>query len=161
MKEFDLVKLRDDYLQRDTNNLAMAEMGIVLKAGGEKLQVLFFNAYNKGDYAVVDLDSDDVFLVQEKAPEGFQSLVRSFYNKIDFSKSSLNGIKFEEFCVVELVEENPRYEKYGLKKGDRGVVALDFATKDEVLVDFSGVKGLKNSKDGLVSVVLRDLQKVE
>lgn len=162
VKEFDLVKLKSSFLKNDTNNLDMAEMGVVLKLDVDnKLQVLFFNSYNKGDYAVASVSSEDVLLVEEKSSEEFKSLVCSFYDKIDYSKTSLVGIKFEDVCEVELVNDRPKYKKFGLKKGDRGFVAIDYAVKNEVLVDFSGNAGLEGENMGLVSVLLNDLQKVK
>lgn len=161
MKKYDLVKLSDEFLRKDKNNLNMADVGVVLKENGENLQVMFFNSYNKGDYAVVRLLKRDVLPFEEKPSEEFKKLVDKFSREIDYQKTSLNGVGFEEYSIVELIVSKPRYEKFGLKKGDKGVVAIDFAVKNEVLVDFSGLESVDKTNMGLVSISLDDLKKAE
>lgn len=57
--------------------------------------------------------------------------------------------------------EDEKYSKFGIHKGERGVVAIDSADDGSILVDFTGVDENGNFYGDCVSVKLEDLKFVE
>ena len=63
---------------------------------------------------------------------------------------------------LKVSDENDKYKekysKYGIHKGDRGIIASNKATKNKILVDFG-----KEAEDfdGFISVDFEDVKKVE
>ena len=74
MKKSDLVKLKNDNYK--SHNLTKDMHGIVIKTNYDNADVLFFNPYNVGDYAVVNIKNEDL----ESEKENFRrNLKRNCY----------------------------------------------------------------------------------
>ena len=72
------------------------------------------------------------------------------------NKTNFKAIPFNECDEVELIVEKEKYIKFGIRKGDKGIIASNKATKNKILVDFG-----KETEDfdGFVSVNLEDIKK--
>lgn len=163
MKKYDIVKLKKLKREYESRNLYMAKEGEVLSVSGDMAEVLFFNEYNRGDYAVVTIPCVDLEVVRVEHSRKYLELTDAVYNEINKEKhQSLNSKKFDEVDCVEVVVDSPKYSRYGILRGMRGIVASDYAIKGEVLVDFGEAsKKLFDESMGLLSVNLEDLKKVE
>ncbi len=143
MKENDivtLINLKKEYKER---NLYLNCNGVILKIlPHDKLQVIFFNDKNVGDYAVVVVDVIDVKKQDMKLPLNF---IKELKNSKKVSEEKIvKKLMFKDFNLkecdrVELLVENEKYSKFGVHKGDVGYVALDYAVSNSVLVDFSRI----------------------
>ena len=162
MKENDIVKLinfKEKYRKR---NLYEKVNGVILKSLPlNKSLVLFLNDKIIGDYAVVEIDNIDLKLEDVKLPIDFiQELKKSDKLKEEklYEKQEFKVLNLAECDVVELLIEDEKYSKFGIHKGDVGVVAIDYATNDSILVDFSRVD--KNGKyyGDCISVKIQDLK---
>ena len=84
---------------------------------------MFFNLQNIGDYAVVNVNIEDLLLEKEKIPKDMQDEILLKINKIlSSSKNYLETIKINNYDMVELLIEEDRYAKFGIHKGDRSCV---------------------------------------
>lgn len=157
-----LINLKKDYKNR---NLYANVNGVVLKVlPYEKLQVLFLNDRIVGDYAVVIVDIEDVKKLDIKLPLDF---VKELKTSNKLSEKNINGkhefeeLKFSECDLVELLVEDEKYSKFGVHKGDTGVIAIDYAVQNYVLVDFSGIDEQGEYYGDCISVKIDDLKVVE
>ena len=78
-------------------------------------------------------------------------------NVILHNKTNFNEIPFQECDQVELIVKKERYAKFGLQKGDIGIVASNKAKKNKILVDFGNQT---EQFDGFVLVDFEDIKKV-
>lgn len=157
---YKVVKLKDYKTKYKNQGLTQNNVGILLSQKEEYFQVLFFNARNEGDYLVSLVDKNDVEYIEEDLQESitveFDRYVKNNLEKIQ-NKQNFIMNPFNECDFVELIVEKEQYKKLGLKKGDRGVIALNKATKDKVLVEFD----IETDKtDGFVLVNFEDVKKV-
>ena len=125
------------------------------------IKLLFLNDKIIGDYAVVEIDNIDLKLEDVKLPIDFiQELKKSDKLKEEklYEKQEFKVLNLAECDVVELLVEDEKYSKFGIHKGDVGVVAIDYATNDSIWVDFSRVD--KNGKyyGDCISVKIQDLK---
>lgn len=74
------------------------------------------------------------------------------------NKTNFKAIPFNECDEVELIVEKEKYIKFGIRKGDKVIIASNKATKNKILVDFG-----KETEDfdGFVSVDFEDIKKIE
>ena len=78
MKNLDLVELKNDRPYK-SHNLIKDMHGIVVNVNFDNADVLFFNPYNVGDYAIVNVKTMDLYLDKEKLPLTSTHLCHSCY----------------------------------------------------------------------------------
>lgn len=165
MKENDivrLIKLNNDFIGK---NLYDNIHGIILKTlPNDKFLVIFFNDKLIGDYAVVEVNKSDIEKENIELPLEIIEMLRNS-GKISeeelLKKQSLEKLVFDECDLVELLVEKEAYSQLGIHKGDTGVIALDYAVNDEILVDFSGVDDDGNYYGDCISVNIHDLKLIK
>lgn len=161
MKKLDLVKLINEKPYKE-NNLKKDIHGIVISENLDKIDVLFFNPQNVGDYAIVNVSACDLSIDKEKLPNEVQKEIFLNLNKIlKKSKSKLEPVKINNYDMVELLVEEDRYAKFGIHKGDRGCVMDNYAVQNYIEVDFSGIDENGNYYGDCISVKIDDLKVIE
>ena len=152
MKKFDIIKLTDATNYKN-HNLKEGTFGIVLNIENKKIETMFFNPQNKGDYMVLKIKSSEVDLV-EHLDENFLKK----YN-IDFEKLTKNAKNFflpqeiKLFDRVKLVCDKEKCKKYGIDRGEIGIVIDDHAIMNNVEVDFV-------NHESTIGVNINDLEKI-
>ena len=153
-----LKKINDEYKKL---GLHEENPGIVLNENHDKSDVMFCNDFNQGDYLVLTVNNSDLEFTNMFLPENlvadFENFIHRSQNEI-FLKTHFKEIPFNECDYVELIVEKEKYAKYGLHKGDRGVVASDKAIKNSVLVDFENAS---DDFDGFCSIDYKDIIKIK
>ena len=161
MKKFDLISLKNEIPYKEYN-LQQDMHGIVLECDANKLDVLFFNPKNQGDYIIVKINKNDVAIEKEKLPE---NIIKELTAKLDSLKSKAKNkfdyIEFKSYDVVELLVEDEKYTRYGIHKGARGCVMDDNAVQDYIEVDFSGIDEYGNYYGDCISVKINDLKVIK
>ena len=152
-----LKNLKEDYKKIGLDN---GSLGLLLNEKKSKCSIMFFNNDNQGDYLVLvvnraDLDITDMVLPNNLCSE-LEEYIENNANKIA-SKTNFKELPFKECDYVELIVEKENYSKYGLRKGDRGIIASNKATKNKIVVDFGNTT---EDFDGFVSVDFNDIKKV-
>lgn len=122
---------------------------------------MFFNNVNQGDYLVIVMNKTDLIITDMFLPNNLcVELEKYIENNADkiASKTNFEEIPFKECDEVELLVEKEKYSKYGIHKGDKGIISSNKATKCKILVDFG-----KETEDfdGFISVDFDDIKKVE
>lgn len=159
--KYKIVKLKNLKEEYKKLGLSKDSLGLLLNEKNSQCLIMFFNAVNQGDYLILlvkkqDLEISDMVLPNNLSTE-LEEYIENNADKIA-SKSKFEEIPFKECEYIELIVEKEKYSKYGLSKGDRGVIASNKATKNKILVDFG--KETENF-DGLISVGFDDIKKVE
>ena len=160
MKKFDLIKLINATPYTEYN-LIQDEHGIVIETHDDFLDVLFFNPQNTGEYTIVNIKSEDISVDKEKLPDEIKSELLSAMDKL-ISKASnkLTPLEVKAYDRVELLVEDNKYSKFGIHKGDIGIVVSDTAVQNEIEVDFPTIKD--ENYDGLsISVNIKDLKVIK
>ena len=165
MKENDIVTLKKTRVQYENSGLYQNVNGIVLKKlPYNKCLVLFLNDKIAGDWAVVEVDDCDLKKENVDLPMAFIKELRNS-NKLNdndiIKKCKFRSLEFKECDYVELLVEDEKYSKFGIHKGERGVIAIDSAVDNSILVDFSGVDANGNFYGDCIAVKLEDLKLVE
>lgn len=158
MKKLNLVKLVNEkpYIK---NNLQKDMHGIVIALNIDNADVMFFNAQNVGNYAIVNVKLSDIVFDKEKLPAKMTEEILSNINKLTArSKSYLEPIDINEYETVELLVEDDKYTKFGVHKGNRGCVMDNKAVQNHILVDFSGIDDNGNYYGDCISVKIEDLK---
>ena len=164
MKENDIILLNSTDNKYISKNLYQGAKGIVLKVHAyNKLLVLFFNDKIVGDYAVVEVEKTDVQKENFELPLAMftQYKTSKLLNDPQFyKKTTFNKLEFKECDFVELVNDDDSYSKYGIYKGETGVIAADHAVGDFILVDFTGVDRRGNVYGDCICVKIKDLKHI-
>ncbi len=161
MKKLDLVKLVNEkpYMK---NNLQKDMHGIVVSEDFNEIVVLFFNPQNIGDYAVVNIRTEDIVVEKEKLPNDMQKELLSKLDQIlSKAKNYIEPITINNYDMVELLVEEDKYTKFGIHKGDRGCVMDNKAVQNYIEVDFSGVDKDGNFYGDCISVKIVDLKVIK
>ena len=153
-----LKNLKDEYKKL---GLSKDSLGLLLNEKNSQCIIMFFNNVNQGDYLVHVMSETDLIITDMVLPNNLCSELEEYIeNNADkiASKTNFEDIPFNECDYVELIVEKEKYSKYGLHKGDRGIIASNKATKNKILVDFG-----KEAEDfdGFISVDFEDVKKVE
>ena len=153
-----LKNLKEDYKKIGLDN---SSLGLLLNEKNSQCLIMFFNNDNQGDYLVLVMSKADLEITDMVLPNNLCSELEEYIeNNADkiASKTNFEELPFNECDYVELIVEKEKYSKYGLRKGDRGIIASNKATKNKILVDFG-----KEAEDfdGFVSVDFEDVKKVE
>lgn len=159
--KYKIVKLKNLKEEYKKLGLSKDSLGLLLNEKNSQCLIMFFNAVNQGDYLILlvkkqDLEISDMVLPNNLSTE-LEEYIENNADKIT-SKIKFEEIPFKECEYIELIVEKEKYSKYGLSKGDRGVIASNKATKNKILVDFG-----KETEDfdGFISVGFDDIKKVE
>ena len=160
MKENKIVKLVNITNDYQKLNLYDNVYGIVLKYYQDYSLVLFLNGKILGDYAVVKTFNSDIqFCDDLSLPNELILELRNEMNKkINLQKGTFKNLEFSEYDLVELLVEDEKYSKYGVHKGDRGVVAIDYSISNTLLVDFTDVLPTGEFYGDCISVDINDLK---
>ena len=153
-----LKNLKEEYVKL---GLSKDSLGLLLNENNSQCLIMFFNNVNQGDYLMLVMSETDLIITDMVLPNNLCSELEEYIeNNADkiASKTNFEDIPFNECDYVELIVEKEKYSKYGLRKGDRGIIASNKATKNKILVDFG-----KEAEDfdGFVSVDFEDVKKVE
>lgn len=159
MNKFDLIKIVNEkpYMKY---NLCKDMHGVVLNTFNESVNVLFFNPNNIGDFAIVkDIALRDIEIEQEELTKEMKKELEANVDKIiKNANSKIEPIKINEYDMVELLVESDKYTKFGIHKGETGIIATDYAVDDYVLVDFSGIDKNGEYYGDCISVNMKDLK---
>lgn len=162
MKKFDLVELINEkpYAQY---NLEKSMHGIVVDIlSSSRYNVVFFNPRNIGDYIIVAINADDIILDKEKLPANIKNeLICNLKEIMRNANNSFEDIKIKPYSGVELAVENSKYSKFGLHKGDIGIVVDSFAVRNNIEVDFSGIDDNGEYYGDCIGVDIDDLKIIE
>ena len=153
-----LKNLKEEYVKL---GLSKDSLGLLLNEKNSQCLIMFFNNVNQGDYLVLVMSKADLEITDMVLPNTLCSELEEYIeNNADkiASKTNFEELPFNECDYVELIVEKEKYSKYGLQKGDRGIIASNKATKNKILVDFGNVT---EEFDGFVSVDFEDVKKVE
>ena len=152
-----LKNLKEEYKKIGLDN---GSLGLLLNEKNSQCLTMFFNNFNQGDYLVLVMNKEDLTITDMILPNKLcvelEEYIENNANKIA-EKTKFEEIPFNECNQVELIVDKEKYSKYGLHKGDRGIVASNKVTKNKILVDFG-----KETEDfdGFISVDFEDLRKV-
>ena len=153
-----LKNLKEEYKKVGLDN---GSLGLLLNEKNSQCLIMFFNNNNQGDYLISFINKEHLEITDMVLPEKLSSELEEYIqNNADkiANKTNFEEIPFNECDQVELIVDKEKYSKYGLRKGDRGIIASNKATKNKIIVDFG-----KETEDfdGFVSVAFEDIKKVE
>lgn len=159
--KYKIVKIKSVKEEYAKIGLDNGSLGLLLNENNSQCLIMFFNNVNQGDYLVLvvnksDLDITDMVLPSNLCSE-LEEYIENNADKIS-NKTKFEEIPFNECDQVELIVDKEKYSKYGLCKGDRGIIASNKATKNTILVDFGNAT---EEFDGFVSVDFEDIKKIE
>ena len=159
--KYKLVKINNPKEEYKKLGLSKDSLGLLLNEKNSQCLIMFFNNVNQGDYLVLvvnrsDLDITDMVLPSNLCAE-LEEYIENNTDKI-VEKTKFEKIPFSECDQIELIVDKEKYSKYGLCKGDRGIIASNKATKNKILVDFGNTT---EDFDGFISVDFEDIKKVE
>ncbi len=158
MKKYDIVKLCNLTEFYKQNSSYVNVQGIVLEVNNDKSKVLFLNEYNQGDYAYLEINNNDVEVIAKNIPLSFVDYVQGNLKNFNPKVKGFKKKEFNAYLDVELLVEDDKYSKFGVHKGDRGVIMEDYAVKDYVLVDFGRLDENGKYCGDCISVNLKDLR---
>jgi len=161
MKKYDIVRLSNLIEEYKQNNLYLNAQGIILECSNEKSEILFCNEYNQGDYAYLEVRNNDIEIISEDAPSIFINYIQDNLKNFTPKEKGFKKKEFEAYSQVELLIEDDKYSKFGVHKGDKGVIMEDYAVKDYVLVDFGRLDENNNYHGDCISVRLKDVKILE
>lgn len=159
--KYQIVKLKNAKNEYNRLGLNAESLGLIISEKQAKVLVIFFNSVNQGDYLLSLVKKEDLEITNMVLPENLcrelEEYIQINADKIA-SKTNFEEIPFNECDQVVLIVDKEKYSKYGLRKGDRGVIATNKATKNKILVDFGKET---ESFDGFISVDFEDIIKIE
>ena len=159
--KYKIVRLKNAKVEYLKRGLQLNSTGIILSENESDFIVLFFNEQNQGDYLSLPVKKEDALIMDVSLPEKLCLELEEYFlserNKFK-NKDNFDAIPFKECDLVELVVDKEKYLKFGLGKGDRGVVASSKAVKNKILIEFD----LKTDEfDGFIMVDFEDVTKIE
>ena len=159
--KYEIVKLKNLKEEYVKLGLSKDSLGLLLNEKNSQCLIMFFNNVNQGDYLMLVMSETDLIITDMVLPNNLcfelEEYIENNADKIA-SKTNFEELPFNECDYVELIVEKEKYSKYGLRKGARGIIASNKATKNKILVDFSNET---EDFDGFISVDFEDVKKVE
>ena len=158
--KYKIVKIKNLKEEYEQLGLSKDSLGLLLNEKNSQCLIIFFNNVNQGDYLVHVMSETDLIITDMVLPSNLcaelEEYIENNADKIS-NKTNFKAIPFNECDEVELIVEKEKYIKFGICKGDKGIIASNKATKNKILVDFG-----KETEDfdGFVSVNLEDIKKV-
>ena len=161
MKKLDFVELTNLNKTYEEYNLCLNSKGFVIKSDETTSKILFFNEYNEGDYAFVEIFNEDIKLTKEQPPIQLKELIESNLQKFTLKEKGFKPKTFKAFQQVELLVENEKYAEFDVHKGDIGTIMEDVAVQDYILVNFGNLDENNNYHGDCISVRLKDVKILE
>ena len=161
MKKLDFVELINLNKTYEEYNLYLNSKGFVIKSDKSVSEILFFNEYNEGDYAFVEVLNEDLKLTKEQPPIQLKELIESNLQNFTPKEKGFKPRTFKAFQQVELLVDNEKYAKFDVHKGDIGTIMEDVAVQDYILVDFGNLDENNNYHGDCISVRLKDVKILE
>ncbi len=94
-------------------------------------------------------------------PENIKKqILKNLKKYLSKSKDVLQPLKIKAYDRVELMVEKEKYAKFGIHKGDQGCVMGDYAVKNCIEVDFSGISENGDFYGYCILVNIDDLKKI-
>lgn len=157
--KYKIVKIKNLKEEYEQLGLSKDSLGLLLNEKNSQCLIIFFNNVNQGDYLVHVMSETDLIITDMVLPSNLcAELEEHIENNADkiSNKTNFKAIPFNECDEVELIVEKEKYIKFGIRKGDKGIIASNKATKNKILVDFG-----KETEDfdGFVSVDFEDIKK--
>jgi len=154
MNKFDIVKLINDADYKN-NGLENDMHGIIVDTVLDKSKVLFFDKQNLGDSIIVEIKNQNLFLENEKFPNEYRQSLNDKVKKITSNK--FEEFKFKLYDRVELIVNDEKYTRQGILKGFQGCI-MEYISKNEVMVDFSGIDKKGNYYGDCILVDVNDIK---
>ena len=161
MKKLDFVELINFNKTYEEYNLYLNSKGFVIKSDETTSKILFFNEYNEGDYAFVEVLNEDLKLAKEQPPIQLKELIENNFQSFTLKEKGFKPRTFKAFQQVELSVDNERYAEFDVHKGDIGTIMEDVAVQDYILVDFGNLDENNNYHGDCISVRLKDVKILE
>ena len=161
MKKLDFVELINLNKTYEDYNLYSNAKGFVIKSDETTSKILFFNEYNEGDYAFVEIFNEDIKLTKEQPPIQLKELIESNLQRFTLKEKGFKPKTFKAFQRVELLVDNEKYAEFDVHKGDIGSIMEDVAVQDYILVDFGSLDENNNYHGDCISVKLSDIKILE
>ena len=158
MKKFDFVELINLNNYYENYNLYLKAKGFVIEVNGDIIKVLFFNEFNEGDYAYLEVFRNDIKLVDKQPPNQLIEIIKNNLQNFTLKSKGFKPITFKAYDQVELLVEDEKYSKYGVHKSDIGTIMEDVAVQDYILVDFGRLDENNNYYGDCISVNLKDIK---
>lgn len=98
-------------------------------------------------------------MANEKLPRKVIIELSRIFKAKEF-KNEFDVMPIKEYDEVELLVGDAKYTKHGIKKGDRGIVVIDYAVQGSILVDFTRVLPDGECIGDCISVDIKDLKVV-
>lgn len=159
--KYKIVKIKNVKDEYEKLTLSKDSLGLLLNEKNSQCLVMFFNSANQGDYLALVMSKADLEITDMVLPDKLcfelEEYIKSNADKIA-NKTNFKAVPFNECDQVELIVDKEKYSKYGLRKGDRGIIAFNKATKNKILVDFCVPT---ENFDGFILVDFGDIKKVE
>lgn len=160
MNKFDFVELTNIKEAYETYNLYLKVKGFVIENCGKSSRVLFFNGFNEGDYAFVNINNEDLKLIEEQPPKQLIDFIKNNLQKFDLKEKGFKPKKFKAYQRVELIVEDDKYTKFNVHKGNIGTIMEDVAVQDYILVDFGRLDANNNYYGDCISVKIDHLKPI-
>ena len=161
MKKFDFVELINLNKHYEGYNLYLNAKGFVIKSDENVSKILFFNEYNEGDYAFVEILNEDLILTKEQPPIQLKELIENNLQSFTLKEKGFKPKTFKAFQQVKLLVDNEKYAEFDVHKGDIGTIMEDVAVQDYILVDFGNLDENNNYHGDCISVRLKDVKILE
>ena len=155
MKKYDVVKLIDKDILSD---IKVGTVGIVLNCDSGSAEVMFLNLQNYGDYAIKKVGYESLKAVGVIG-DNLQSEITELMKNKNLNRGSFKENTFQEYDMVKLINDKPKYLNKGVKKGAIGTIMSEYAIKDEWDIIFTDTTTGKDIADMCVNV--NDIKKVE
>ena len=164
MKKNEIVKLKTLKTEYEKFNINLEAYGIILSNEKGVSKVLFLNNKIVGDYVIATIRDTDLKKFNEKLPDKVLSeidiYIKENIEKLE-TKTAFLDLPFNEYDTVQLIVEKDRYSKFGIHKGEIGVIAENYAVKKDVLVDFTGINSIKEVYGACITVNKDDLKLIK
>lgn len=158
MKKFNFVELINVSDSYKNYNMYLGVKGIVLEVYDKTLKILFFNEFNEGEYAFIEVLKNDIKLLDEQPPQKFVDFIKTNLDNFQLKEKGFKPKTFVAYQQVELLIDDEEYSKFGAHKGDVGTIMEDVAVEDYILVDFGRVDENNNYYGDCISVKLQDVK---
>ena len=113
---------------------------------------------NYGDYAIKKVGYESLKAVGVIG-DNLQSEITELMKNKNLNRGSFKENTFQEYDMVELINDKPKYLNKGVKKGSIGTIMSEHAIKDEWYIIFTDTTTGKDIADMCVNV--NDIKKLE
>ena len=161
MRKFDLILLTNG-TPYNIFGIESNMHGIIIEIYTNSVSVLFFNPQNIGECSLIKVNKNDFIITEETLPN---EIKLELQNNMEKMKSKTNYVfksaKINLFDKVELVTENKKYTKYGLHKGEIGIVVDNTLADNCVEVDFIYLNENSEFYGDTFSIDINDLKVIK